>query len=294
VVKGFFRRVYKGRWGYFFILPAYFFFAWFTLIPLYEGLKLSFYRSTLRGLTYVGLDNFRRLLSDEAFHYALRNTVIFVLIVVPLVLAISLMLALAIFPMSKRWQSVYRFAFYLPAVASSVVLSMVWLWIYNPTYGLLNYLTGLIGIEPIAWLGTVEWALPALALVVVTWTIGQPVILFIAALGAIPNDYFEAAKIDGATGWQTFWKVTLPLLRPTALFVLITQTIGVFQVFVVVLLLTRGGPAHSTQTIVYRIYETAFQFFDFGYAAAMSGVLLVLVGLIAVLQYRFLGREVEY
>lgn len=293
-MRGFFRAVYEARWAYFFVLPAYVFFLWFTLVPLYEGLKLSLYRVSLRGLTWAGLENFRRLLDDQAFLLALRNTLIFTLVVVPVIVVVSLALALAIFPMGKRAQSFYRMAFYMPAVASSVVLSMVWLWIYNPSYGLLNYLIGLVGFPPVAWLGSTKWALPALAFVVITWTIGQPIILFLAALGSIPTDLFEAAHIDGANGWQTFWHITLPLLRPTALFVVITQTIGVFQVFVVVQMLTRGGPAHATQTIVYRIYETAFQFFDFGYAAAMSVVLLVIVSIIAVFQFRLLGRDVEY
>jgi ABC-type sugar transport system permease subunit len=119
-------------------------------------------------------------------------------------------------------------------------------------------------------------------------------IIFLAGLGGIPQDLYDAASIDGADGWQQFWKVTLPLLVPTTLFVLVTQTINVFQVFVVVLLMTKGGPVNSTQTIVYRIWETAFTFFKFGYASAMGVVLLVLVSVVAVVQFRLLGREVEY
>jgi multiple sugar transport system permease protein len=182
----------------------------------------------------------------------------------------------------------------LPVVASGVVLSMVWLYIYHPTYGLLNYLLSLVGVSPIPWLGTTETALPSLAAVVISWTIGQPLIIFLAGLGGIPQDLYDAASIDGADGWQQFWKVTLPLLVPTTLFVLVTQTINVFQVFVVVLLMTKGGPVNSTQTIVYRIWETAFTFFKFGYASAMGVVLLVLVSVVAVVQFRLLGREVEY
>jgi multiple sugar transport system permease protein len=171
---------------------------------------------------------------------------------------------------------------------------MVWLYIYNPTYGLLNYLLSQVGIGRVEWLGRTETALPSLALVVVSWTIGQPLILFLAGLAGIPQDLYDAAMIDGAGGWAKFWHVTLPLLKPTTLFVLVTQTIGVFQVFVVVLLMTRGGPVNATQTIVYRIYETAFTFFQFGYASAMGAVLLLIVGLVAIAQFKLLGQEVEY
>jgi multiple sugar transport system permease protein len=153
---------------------------------------------------------------------------------------------------------------------------------------------GLVGIHRIAWLANTKTALPALAVVVLSWVLGQPIVLFIAAMGGIPEELYDAARIDGAGAWQEFWRVTLPLLRPTMLFLLVTQTLGVFQVFVVVLLLTRGGPAYATQTIVYSMYQTAFQFWDFGYAAAMGVVLLILVSIIAVVQFRFLGQEVEY
>ncbi|MGC8827784.1 MAG: carbohydrate ABC transporter permease, partial [Anaerolineae bacterium] len=130
--------------------------------------------------------------------------------------------------------------------------------------------------------------------VVISWSIGQPLILFLAALGNISEELYDAAKIDGASGWQIFWKITLPLLQPTTLFVLVTTTINVFQVFVVVLLMTLGGPANATQTIVYRIYENAFVFYKYGYGAAMGVVLLLIVGSIAYFQFKFLGQEVEY
>jgi len=185
-------------------------------------------------------------------------------------------------------------AFYLPVVAAGVVLSMVWLYIYHPTYGLLNYLLTVVGLPRVAWLGTTGTALPSLAVVVASWTIGQPLIIFLAGLAGIPQDLYDAASIDGAGAWHKFWRVTLPLLMPTTLFVLVTQTINVFQVFVVVLLMTRGGPFNATQTIVFRIWETAFSFFQFGYASAMGVVLILLVSIVAVIQFKLLGREVEY
>jgi multiple sugar transport system permease protein len=291
---GVLRQAYQGRWGYFFIAPAYLLFGLFVLLPLAQGLYLSFFKVGLApGGTFVGLENFARLARDPAFTRAVANTLSFVLGVVPLALALSLGIAVLIFPLSGRAQSFYRMAFYLPGVASGVILALVWLWIYQPTYGLLNYLLGHLGVPRIAWLGTTQWALPALGVVVLSWILGQPVILFLAGLGAIPPELAEAAKIDGAGAATQFRRITLPLLRPTILFVLLTQTIGVMQTVVVVLIMTRGGPANATQTIVYRIYETAFDFYDFGYASAMGVALLLLVGGITAVQFRLLGREVD-
>ncbi|MFZ5917361.1 MAG: carbohydrate ABC transporter permease [Chloroflexota bacterium] len=292
--KGLIRRIIDQRWAYFFILPAYIPFLIFTVYPLIDGMRLSVYDADLKGQTFIGLENFRQLFQDEAFLRGFQNTVFFVAGVVPLALFLSLFIAVMIFPLRKSVQSFFRMSFYLPVVASGVILSMVWLWIYSPTFGLLNYILMSFGLPRVEWLGSMSTALPSLALVVLTWILGQPVILFVASLGNIPTELLEAAQIDGANSWQRFWKVTFPLLLPTTLYVLVTQTIGVFQVFVVVLLMTKGGPAYATMTIVYDIYQTAFDFYHFGYAAAMGVVLLLIVGAIAVIQYRFLGREVQY
>jgi multiple sugar transport system permease protein len=289
------RQVYQARWGYFFVAPAALLFLVFILYPLAQGLYLSFFKAGLSPVrTFVGLDNFRRLFGDPGFIRAVLNTLAFVLGVVPLALVLSLGTAVLIFPLSNRVQSFYRLAFYLPGVASGVVLSLVWLWIYQPTYGLLNYVLGLAGVPRVAWLGEPQWALPALGLVVLSWILGQPVILFLAGLGAISPELSEAASIDGAGAWTQLRRITLPLLKPTVLFVLLTQTIAVMQTVVVVIVMTRGGPANATQTIVYRIYETAFDFYQFGYASAMGVVLLALVGVITAIQFRLLGQEVEF
>ncbi len=269
-------------------------FTIFTIYPLFEGIRLSFYDAGLKMRTWVGFENYARLLTDSAFRRAFLNTLHFVVIIVPVILVLSLLFAVLIFGLNYVLQSIFRAAFYLPSVASGVVLVAVWLWIYNPTYGLLNYLTGLVGLPRIAWLGDARWALPALSVVVISWALGRPIILFIAGLNGISREVYEAAMIDGASSWQQFIRITLPLLTPTTVFVLVTQTIGVFQTFVVVQLLTRGGPAYATQTIVYSIYVTAFQFLQFGYAAAMGGVLLVVSGSIALFQLRLMRADIEY
>ncbi|MGQ9517312.1 MAG: carbohydrate ABC transporter permease [Anaerolineae bacterium] len=297
------QKIWDARAAYLFILPAYIPFIVFVLYPLLNGLRLSLYEAGVNKAKwrFIGLNNFMRLFTrDEVFIIALRNTFLFVLIVVPVVIVISIFLAVIVFPLPRAGQSFVRMSFYMPVVSGGVVLAMVWIWIFNRDFGLLNYVLELVGfykllgIPKIGWLAQTETALLSLAMVVISWSIGQPLILFLAALGNISEELYDAAKIDGASGWQIFWKITLPLLRPTTLFVLVTTTINVFQVFVVVLLMTLGGPANATQTIVYRIYENAFVFYKYGYGAAMGVVLLLIVGSIAYFQFKLLGQEVEY
>ncbi|WP_146250149.1 carbohydrate ABC transporter permease [Paenibacillus flagellatus] len=288
------RRMIRARWAYWFLLPAYFFFIVFTLFPIVQGIGYSFYDVKLTGKEFVGLEHYVKLFRDETFWKALTNTVMIVVGVVPVVLVVSIMVAVVVFPLNKALQSVFRVSFYLPVVASGVVLSMVWLWIYNPTFGLLNYVIGLFGFEPVAWLGTPGRAIVSIMIVVVTLVLGQPIILFLAALGGIPEDLYEAAMIDGAGGRQRFFRITLPLLKPTTLFVAVTQTMAVFQVFVVILLLTNGGPNNATQTIVYRIYQTAFDFFNFGYASALAVVMLIIVSAITWIKFRLLGQDTDF
>lgn len=288
-------RIVAQRHAYLFLLPAYVPFALFILWPLLHGIYLSFLDVGLQERTWIGLENYRRLVHDESFRFAIRNTCFFVAMVVPVVWLASLVVSVLVFPLGRFAQSFFRFAFFVPVVAGGVCLAMVWLWIFNYSYGLLNYVSDtVLGIR-VDWLGQTGTALPALAVVVITWTLGQPIIIFLAALGGIPPETYEAAMLDGAGPLRRFWYVTLPLLRPASLFVLVTRTIGVFQVFVVVLLLTRGGPFHSTRTIVYGMYETAFTApYDFGYAAAQSVVLLAILSLVAVVQFRLLGRETHW
>ncbi|MGV3719359.1 MAG: carbohydrate ABC transporter permease [Actinomycetota bacterium] len=287
-------QIYAARWAYFFLAPALLFYAVFLLYPLAQGLVLSLFDVGLSPVRkFVGAENFIRLAGDEKFRRAVGNTLVFVLGVVPTALALSLGIALLIQPLASRVQSFYRMAFYLPGVAGGVILALVWLWIYQPTYGLLNHLLGRAGIAPVAWLGTAETALPSLMFVVLTWILGQPIILFLAGLDSIPAELTEAARLDGAAGGAMLRRIILPLLRPTLLFVLITQTIGVMQVFVVVNVMTQGGPANATQTLVFRIYETAFGFYEYGYASAMGVVLLAIVAVVGAVQFRLLGRDAE-
>jgi len=296
------QRIWKARWAYIFIAPAFIPFLIFIVYPLMEGLRLSFYQAGINpdNWVFIGLQNYINLTQDSVFKISVANTLLYVMIIVPAAIVLTLFTAVIIHPLGKGPQSFIRMAFYMPVVSGGVILGMVWIWIFNRDYGLLNYVLETLGLFEVLGIGRVGWlsgtgtALVSLSIVVISWTLGQPLILFLAALGGIPEELYDAAKIDGANSWNAFWRITLPLLRPTTLFVFVTQTMGVFQIFVVILLMTQGGPANATQSIVYRIYEHGFLFFKFGYAAAMGVILLIIVSAVAVVQFKLLGREVHY
>ena len=249
------RTLCKGRWGYAFIAPSFALFALFFLVPVVWGYWAS---STTRcsARPSCSLRNYRRS-SKTAFWLALRNTALYTLGIVPLWLGKALIISALIF-----WPSPSRpSSDALTHVTSSVITSMVWLWIFNPPFGLLNYFMDLLGLPPHAWLGDVRTALPAIIFMQVVMGGGSSIVMITAAMGSIPYHLYEAAYLDGATRTQAFFRVTIPLLRPTLLYLLVTGTISSFQVFTNVYMMTQGGPQFSTVTLVYLIYDTAFKQF---------------------------------
>ena len=288
------RRLYKDRWGYAFIAPSFALFAVFFLVPVVWGGYLSLLDYQVFNKEWVGLQNYKEIAHDSVFWLSLRNTALYTLGLVPLWLGKALIISALIFPLAKPIQTFFKGAFYLPHVTSSVIISMVWLWIFNPPFGLLNYIMELLGFAPRAWLGDVRTALLSIILMQVVMGGGSSIVLITAAMGSIPYHLYEAAYLDGATKTQAFFKVTIPLLRPTILYLLVTGTISSFQVFTNVYLMTQGGPQFSTMTLVYLIYDTAFKQFRFGLASAQAVVLFAIVFALAIVQFRFLGQEVEY
>ena len=282
------KQIWRNRAGYLFIAPGYLAFLAFMLLPLLAAIGLSFYKASfvIDQRQFVGLLQYERLLHNKAFLKALVNTIKYVVVVVPATAGLSLGIALLVHPRGMRAQSFYRGAFYLPGVAGGVILSVVWIWIFNPTYGLLNYLVGLVGIDPILWLASTKTSFWAVCMVVLTYTIGQPVILFLAALASLNQDLLDASLVDGANNVQRTWYITLPLLRPVILFVIATQTIGVFQIWETIYMLTQGGPSHSSTSLVFLIYQTAFIAGKYGKASAIGVVLLVLIGIVTFFQLR--------
>ena len=240
----------NNLWGYFFMAPFLIMFIVMFAYPIIEAIRVSLYNSTLIKQEWVGLGNYISLFKSETFMKSLRNTFLFVLFCVPCTTGFSLFIANRIRRYHPFITAIFRAIFYLPAVTSSVILALTWKLIYNPQSGILNWFLGLFGIEPVLWLSNPNTALIALAVIVVTWQVGYPIILFSAGLDGIPQTYYEAASIDGASGKRIFWQITFPLLKPTTLFVLVITTIGSFQTFVVVQLLTSGGPNYATSTII--------------------------------------------
>ena len=288
------KRIWKGRSGYLFILPKFILFVIFVLIPIIWSFIVSFQEYRVFDTVWVGFQNFRDAFQDDLFWTAVVNTLRYAAVVMPSTVIIALVLASLIHPLRNGAQTFFRAAFYLPTVASTVVLAMVWRWIFQTRFGLANYFLSLFGVEPINWLHSSAWALRSVIIMAVLTPPGVGIILYLAAMGSIPESLYEAATIDGANRFTQWWRITLPLLKPTTLYLMIVSTIGSFQVFDQVMLMTQGGPGYATTTIVHRIYNTAFRDFQFGYAGAMSMLLFLVIITLAVIQSKLVSSDVEY
>ncbi|GGI43796.1 sugar ABC transporter permease [Paenibacillus marchantiophytorum] len=280
--------------SYIFLLPAFGFFLVFVAYPMLRGIYISFFDYSLRNFDFIGFDNYVSLFHNETFLKSMRNTILLVVIAVPIVIVFSIFVAVNIYKMKEFSRSFFRGVFYLPAVSSVVSITVVWGWIYHPNYGILNYLTGMLGFEPMSWLGDTRTALLAIIAVLITTSVGQPIILYVASLGNIPTSYIEAAEIDRATPWQIFIKIVWPMLMPTNLYVIVITTINTFQCFALIQLLTSGGPVYSTSTVMYGVYEQAFLLGHFGLASAMGILLAIVIGIISTIQFKYFGSDVEY
>lgn len=277
---------------YYFILPHLILFSVFFLFPLLHGLYLSFLDyDFLRGTQkFIGLGNYRALMTDRLFWFSLKNTAIFVLESTPLLVILGLALAL-ITNQSMPGKIPIRMSFVAPLVVSTSAVSIIWRLILLPDVGVLNYILSVFGIQGQNWLNQSGWAMFAIVVMTVWWTVGFNILLFLAGLQEIPSQLYEAAKIDGANGWDIFWRITLPLLRPTLLFVCIWQMRGSFLVFGQVFMLTQGGPFNSTRVLLYHLYETAFSFFRLGSGAAMGWVLFLIIMIFSAIQMRILEPQ---
>jgi len=280
------------RWhpAYAFVAPALALLAVFFLLPTVAALVLSFTDFDVYAvadssrLRLVGLDNYVRLLHDARFWTALRNTVWFVLVAGPASIAVSLAAALLVDAKVVRGRAIFRTILFLPVVTTLVAVAVVWRYLYHPRYGLLNQLLGAVGIAPVDWLGDPAWALPALALLAVWKNFGFNMLIFLAGLQAIPERLSEAARLDGANRWQELWHVTVPMLAPTFVFVGVITTIGYLQLFAEPYVMTQGGPANSTLSVVLLMYEEGFRWWNLGYGAAVAFVLFALILTVSLVQ----------
>ncbi len=288
-------RATRFSWApYVLIAPGYVAFLGLILVPLAYSIYLSFFNASfnLSAKSFVGLGQYFLLFDDPVFQQALLNTFRYVIIVVPAAIVISLGLALMMERFGPRLQGLFRGAFYLPTVAGGVILSIVWIWLFNPTYGLLNYGLGRLGIKPVLWLAEASTSYISVCIVMLTYTIGQPIILFLSGLAGIPQDILDAATVDGVNAWQRIFLIKVPCIRPVMLFVLATLTIQIFQSWETVFMLTQGGPNNSSTSLVFLIYQTAFISSRFGKAAAIGVVLTTIIMIVTMFQIR-LWKEQE-
>ena len=282
--------------SYCFLAPVLIFFVIFVLAPMVMGFITSFFNYTMTDFEFVGLDNYVRMFQDEVFLKSLRNTLIIVVGSVPIVVIFALYVASQTYERSAFTRSFFRCVFFLPVVTGTVAVTVVWKWIYDPLSGILNYMLKTTNVidQNISWLGDKRYALIAIIAILLTTAIGQPIILYIAAMGNIDKSLVEAARVDGATEFQVFWKNKWPSLLPTTLYIVVITTINSFQCFSLIQLLTNGGPNYSTTTIMYYLYEKAFKLSEYGYANTMGVFLAALIGLISFAQFKLLGNDVEY
>ncbi|MCC7372789.1 MAG: sugar ABC transporter permease [Chloroflexi bacterium] len=281
--------------GYLFLLPNILGFLVFSSIPVFATFTISMLDwDLIRAPRFVGLENYIKLLTDDAvFRKVLWNTAYYVLGTVPAGVILSLLLALAM-NTNVRGIAIYRALFFIPVISASVAVAVMWRWLYNTDFGLINLVLRNIGMSPIPWLSSTAWAMPAVIIMAVWKSLGYNMLIFLAGLQSIPVHLHEAAAIDGANSVQRFRHITLPLLAPTTFFVLVISVIGSFQVFDLAFVLTRGGPGDATNTIVMYIYNQAFQFFHMGYAAAIAWVLFGIVFLVTLAQHQLQKRWVHY
>jgi len=283
------RRMWRSRSAYLFILPGLIIFSTFTLGALIFAVYLTFHRWSIiePEKPYVGLQNYEDMVHDERFVESVLNTVYFTGASVPLTMIIGLVLALLL-NQPLRGRAVFRTAYYLPVVTPFVVSALLWKWLYNGDFGLFNYylIKGRIIDEPLLWLSDQNLAMPAVVLMS-TWSgVGFSMVIYLAGLQSINYELYESAKLDGAGALRRIWYVTIPLLRPTTLFLLVMGIIGSLQVFTQIFVMTSGGPVNKTTTMVYYMYLWAFKYYDMGYASTLAFALFAMLLVFTALQLR--------
>ncbi len=280
------------RSAYLLISPYLLFLAVFLIYPVFFSIWLTFHDWNIVSpeIPFVGLENYRRLLGDELFYKALWNTFRFIMINIPLQIVLALLLAVALNQPIKG-RGFFRAAYFLPVVTSGVVISFLWSWMLSTDDGIINEVLGWFGIGPIPWLTSETWSIPSIAWVAAWKNLGYYVVIFLAGLQSIPKTLYEAARIDGAGPVQIFFRITLPMLNPAMLLVLVMSTINGFQLFTEPFIMTGGGPANSSLSVVMYIYKNAFQSLDMGYAATIGLALALIILTVSLLQKKLLERD---
>jgi multiple sugar transport system permease protein len=285
---------------YVFIAPAVIILTVFSIVPIIVAFLISFTDLNLKGLadwsnvSFIGMENYSKLISDDLFHKSIFNTFFYVIIGVPLVIVFSLGIALLLNYGTSKLFTVFRGVYYMPSITNIIAVAVIWGFLYNTEYGLFNYLLSLLDVEKIPWLGEPTIAKLSLIVLAVWKGIGINMIIFLAALQGIPKSYYEAAEMDGANRWQVLFNVTIPLLRYATFFVTVTTLIGWLQFFEEPFVMTNGGPLDGTISMALFIYQKGFQFSEFGYAAAGSFILFVFIIIITLVQFKIRKSDTEY
>lgn len=265
------------------------YFAIFLVYPIYKAFagSLHDWNPLIDKYNFVGLENFKEVLTSGLFWKSMGNTMVFAFFAVVFRVVFGLGLALLLSSKLTKVKTVFQGLFYMPTITPLVAVSFVWMWMFDPQFGLINKVFNL----DINWLKDSQWALPAIIIMTIWKDFGYATVLFLGGLMGLPEDVFEASKIDGASGWQTFWRITLPLLKPTTLFVVITSLITYLQAYIQILIMTDGGPGTSTYVISYLIYDEAFVKYNFGTASAMAILLFVIIGILTIIMFKVTGER---
>lgn len=281
-------------WGFIFVLPQLIGLIFFSLIPLFNTIGISF--TEWDGIApvkeFVGLNNYINEFQNPDFIKGMKNTLYYMVINIPFSIIFSLLVALAL--KDIKGKIIYRAIYFMPVVTGSVSVGVIWTWLLNGEFGLINQFLRMIGMQGPQWLTDTKWVLPSIAIVAIWWGLGHNMVIFLASLQNVPRAYYEAAEIDGANGWNKFINITLPMISPTTFFVTIMTIISSFQVFDLAMVMTEGGPAKASYTFVYHIYDSAFIKFHMGPATASAMILFIIILVITLFQMRMSERWVNY
>lgn len=285
----------KAKWGYVFLIPWFIMFCIFNAYPLFYGIAVSFTDYSLGSMNFIGLENYKKIFSDYAFWRSLKAMIAYAIIVIPLQVFLPLWMANVLKPHSNKFNTLMKLLIYVPGVTCSVALVTSWKIMLDPNIGILADIMRAFGANSTSVFNDAKVSIPILSALIVLSNLGGNLIIYSAALNSIPDDYYEAAELDGASRGQQFRKITMPLIQPTIVYVFITATISALQIFVVPQLMTKGGPNYTTSTLLMLVYETAFTNNQYGYASAIGIILFALTAIIALVQFRITKRDtVEY
>ncbi|CEG27236.1 carbohydrate ABC transporter permease [Bacillus sp. B-jedd] len=277
--------------GYMFIAPQLLLFLVFVVYPIIEGIRLSLYRINYQQETFIGFENYSRLFANPVFMKSTINTVIFVVFIVALTVAFALFVSASIFDKNAKYVSFIRGSYYIPVMVSMVVMSMVWSFLLNPANGLIAYAARQLEITSVNFLGDKDLVLPVIIFITFATNVGQAIILYIASMIGVPKDVFEAAEVDGANRLQVIFKILIPMVKPTTIYIIIMNIIAVLKIFVVIQLLTGGGPNNASTTLMYFLYNNAFKYNQLGIASAVGVIMFLITLVLSIPQLRAMFKK---